>query len=75
MQVNEAYGLLDGFHHGSVEGHESVLNLIAAAEQLREQQDLFELYVVDYIFLTRCMVRGWVMCGGMAWHPALRGKK
>lgn len=41
-----------------MEGHDSVLAHQAEAEALREQQDLFELYVADYVFLTRCMVRG-----------------
>ena len=29
---------------------------MAEAEALREQQDLFELYVSDYVFLQRCLV-------------------
>lgn len=56
LQVQAAYALLDGFHHGTVEGHDSVLKHMADAEALREQQDLFELYVSDYVFLTRCLV-------------------
>lgn len=56
-QVRTAYDLLDAFHHGEVEGHESVLRLLAEGEALREQQDLFELYVSDYVFLQRCLVR------------------
>ncbi len=57
MQVKTAYQLLDNFHHGSVEGQPSVTALMEEAELLRKQQDLFELYVSDYIFLQRCMVR------------------
>ncbi len=56
MQVKAAYRLLDDFHHGHVDGHPSVTALMEEAEQLRKQQDLFELYVSDYIFLQRCMV-------------------
>lgn len=37
--------------------------LIEEAELLRRQQDLFELYVSDYIFLQRCMVGGGMHCG------------
>ena len=55
-QVQPAYAMLDAFHHGHVEGRQSVTAIIAEAEHLRESQDLFELYVVDYIMLTRCKV-------------------
>lgn len=48
--------MLDAFHHGHVESRPSVTAIIAEAERLRESQDLFELYVVDYIMLTRCKV-------------------
>ncbi|KAL4450636.1 hypothetical protein ABPG77_000992 [Micractinium sp. CCAP 211/92] len=53
-QVKTAYQLLDNFHNGSVEGQPSVTTLVAEAEVLRKQQDLFELYVADYIVLQRC---------------------
>ena len=56
MQVKAAYQLLDNFHHGSVEGQPSVTALIEEADELRKQQDLFELYVSDYVYLQRCMV-------------------
>lgn len=58
LQVKQAYELLDNFHHGSVEGHPSVIALTEESEVLRKQQDMFELYVSDYIYLQRCMVRG-----------------
>lgn len=35
----------------------SVTKIMADSEYLRECQDLFELYVSDYIMLTRCKVR------------------
>lgn len=49
--------MLDAFHHGQVESHMSVTKIMADSEYLRECQDLFELYVSDYIMLTRCKVR------------------
>lgn len=57
MQVKPAYQLLDAFHHGHVESHTSVTQIMADSEYLRECQDLFELYVSDYIMLTRSKVR------------------
>ena len=57
MQVKPAYQLLDAFHHGHVESHTSVTKIMADSEYLRECQDLFELYVSDYIMLTRSKVR------------------
>jgi hypothetical protein len=56
-QVKAAYELLDSFHHGSVDGRPSVTALLEEAEQLRRQQDLFELFVSDYVYLQRCTVR------------------
>eukprot|EP00891_Asterochloris_glomerata_P002883 jgi/Astpho2/2883/Aster-01037 len=52
--VQPSYLMLDAFHHGHVEGHMSVTSIMAESEHLRESQDLFELYVSDYIMLTRC---------------------
>ncbi|DBB00313.1 TPA: Dynein beta chain, flagellar outer arm [Trebouxia sp. C0004] len=52
--VRPAYLVLDAFHHGQVESHMSVTKIMADSEYLRECQDLFELYVSDYIMLTRC---------------------
>ena len=57
LQVKPAYLVLDAFHHGQVESHMSVTKIMADSEYLRECQDLFELYVSDYIMLTRCKVR------------------
>lgn len=31
--------------------------MIAEGETLRDHQELFELYVSDYVMLTRCKVR------------------
>ncbi|KAL0038617.1 hypothetical protein WJX79_000048 [Trebouxia sp. C0005] len=52
--VRPAYLVLDAFHHGQVESRMSVTKIMADSEYLRECQDLFELYVSDYIMLTRC---------------------
>lgn len=46
--------VLDAFHHGSVEGYPSVKAIIAESKQLQEFQELFEMYVSDYVVLTRC---------------------
>lgn len=46
--------VLDAFHHGSVEGYPSVTAIIAESKQLQEFQELFEMYVSDYLVLTRC---------------------
>ena len=40
-----------------MDGRPSVTALLEEAEQLRQQQDLFELFVSDYVFLQRCTVR------------------
>ena len=53
-EIHEAYRLLDAFHHGKVEEYESVTAHLKEAEYLKECQDLFDLYVVDYVHLTRC---------------------
>lgn len=52
--IAPAYATLDSFHHGRVGDWESVTAIIAESERLRESQDLFELFVSDYISLTRC---------------------
>ena len=62
MQVKPAYLLLDAFHHGQVESHTSVTKIMADSEYLRECQDLFELYVSDYIMLTRSKVKADDQC-------------
>lgn len=46
--------VLDAFHHGSVDGYPSVTAIIAESKQLQEFQELFEMYVSDYLVLTRC---------------------
>jgi hypothetical protein len=46
--------VLDAFHHGSVDGYPNVTAIIAESKQLQEFQDLFEMYVSDYLVLTRC---------------------
>eukprot|EP00882_Tetradesmus_deserticola_P029206 GHRQ01032666.1.p1 GENE.GHRQ01032666.1~~GHRQ01032666.1.p1 ORF type:complete len:122 (-),score=28.89 GHRQ01032666.1:279-644(-) len=52
--VRPAYAVLDAFHHGSVDGHASVTAIIEESRQLQELQDLFELYISDYLMLQRC---------------------
>ncbi|KAF6251999.1 flagellar outer dynein arm heavy chain beta [Scenedesmus sp. NREL 46B-D3] len=52
--VRPAYAVLDAFHHGSVDAHSSVTAIIEESRQLQELQDLFELYVSDYLVLQRC---------------------
>lgn len=52
--ISDAYKMLDAFHHEKVEGWESVTTLVRDAEYLKECQDLFDLYVMDYVHLTRC---------------------
>lgn len=69
MQVKPAYQLLDAFHHGHVESHTSVTKIMADSEYLRECQDLFELYVSDYIMLTRSKVCI-ITSTSPAWHAA-----
>jgi hypothetical protein len=56
-QVDEAYELLEAFHHGTVDGRVNLTAMITESEALSESQDLFELYVSDYVHLTRCKVR------------------
>jgi hypothetical protein len=52
--VRPAYTVLDAFHHGSVDAYSSVTAIIEESRQLQELQDLFELYVSDYLVLQRC---------------------
>lgn len=52
--VRPAYAVLDAFHHGSVDAYSSVTAIIEESRQLQELQDLFELYVSDYLVLQRC---------------------
>lgn len=52
--LRPAYQVLDAFHHGSVDSYPSVTAITAESKQLQEFQDLFELYVSDYLVLQRC---------------------
>ena len=64
--VANAYKLIDHYHHGNagdqVPGAEegvvfnggNVASIQHDAEKLNENQDLFEIYVVDYVALRRC---------------------
>lgn len=52
--LKPAYQVLDSFHHGSVDNYPSVMTITAESKQLQEFQDLFELYVSDYLVLQRC---------------------
>ena len=45
---------MDGFLTGSVDGYPSLASMDAEGASLRESQDLFELYVSDYVTLARC---------------------
>ena len=56
-QVPGAYEVLDKFHHGEVGDdfpYGSVWAVTAESEHLNECQDLFELFVSDYVALRRC---------------------
>jgi dynein heavy chain, axonemal len=52
--IRPAYGVLDAFHHGQVDGYPSVLAITAESKALQEAQELFELYQSDYLMLQRC---------------------
>ncbi|MEW5311809.1 MAG: hypothetical protein WDW38_003494 [Sanguina aurantia] len=52
--VMPSYKILDAFHHGSVDGQPSVLQIIGESKALQEAQELFELYQSDYLPLQRC---------------------
>eukprot|EP00878_Enallax_costatus_P043550 GHUV01051571.1.p1 GENE.GHUV01051571.1~~GHUV01051571.1.p1 ORF type:complete len:171 (+),score=57.22 GHUV01051571.1:26-538(+) len=52
--LRPAYQVLDAFHHSSVENYPSVTTITAESKHLQEFQDLFELYVSDYLVLQRC---------------------
>eukprot|EP00232_Nephroselmis_pyriformis_P019075 CAMPEP_0182900652 /NCGR_PEP_ID=MMETSP0034_2-20130328/28990_1 /TAXON_ID=156128 /ORGANISM="Nephroselmis pyriformis, Strain CCMP717" /LENGTH=4527 /DNA_ID=CAMNT_0025034901 /DNA_START=131 /DNA_END=13711 /DNA_ORIENTATION=+ len=55
--VAPAYEILDHFHHGDVTSDYkwgSVTNVVGQAKTLNESQDLFEIFVVDYVALRRC---------------------
>lgn len=49
--------VIDSFRAGGVDGHPSVIDIIAESKQLQEWQDLFELYVqvrTTRPLVTRC---------------------
>ena len=48
---------MNGFTEGGVDGYPSLGDLQREAAELRECQELFELYVSDYVSLARCKVR------------------
>ncbi|CAG9462750.1 unnamed protein product [Pedinophyceae sp. YPF-701] len=52
--IERAYRVLDQFNAGAVDGRSNVMAMIKRAQELRESQDLFDLFVVDYVPLTRC---------------------
>lgn len=52
--VRPAYAVLDAFHHAKVDSYPSVTTIIEESRQLQEFQDLFELYISDYLVLQRC---------------------
>ena len=56
MQAAPAYAVMDGFLEGGVDGYPSLGDLQREAAELRECQELFELYVSDYVSLARCRV-------------------
>ena len=57
VQAAPAYQVMDGFVEGGVDGYPSLSDLQHEGAELRESQELFELYVSDYVSLTRCKVR------------------
>ena len=58
-QITPAYEVLDRYDHGEVDTeagypYGSVTRMVARAAALNDSQDLFEVHVVDYVYLTRC---------------------
>ena len=60
--MQPAFQDMDQFLTGSVDGYPSLASLDAEGAGLRESQDLFELYVSDYVTLARCRVRPELPC-------------
>jgi len=54
VHLEAAYHLLDQFRHGRVGEWESVSAQMAEYAELRESQELFDLFVVDPVHLRRC---------------------
>ena len=52
-----AYAAIEAFQSTGLEQWPSVPALLAEAASMRENQELFELYVSEYLPLTRCQVR------------------
>ncbi len=51
-----AYSTIDAFEEKGVEDWPSVGAMLAEASVMRENQELFELHVSDYLPLIRCQV-------------------
>ena len=56
LQVEIAYQLLDNFYSSAIEGQPSVVALVDEADLLRQQQDLFELFITEDGIIHRCTV-------------------
>ena len=56
-QLPGAYAAIEVFQAAGLEQWPSVPALLAEAAGMRENQELFELYVSEYLQLTRCQVR------------------
>lgn len=56
LQVAPANTVMDGFLDGGVDGFPSLSDLHTESTELRTCQELFELYVSDYVSLARCKV-------------------
>eukprot|EP00959_Pyramimonas_sp_CCMP1952_P227407 4754556-Pyramimonas_sp.AAC.1 len=55
--VDPAFDVLDHFHHGSASEHfkfGSVTEIFEESRRLNESQELFEIFVSDYVDLRRC---------------------
>ena len=55
-QVASAFSALEAIETGTLAGWPSIQSLLNEAAHMRECQELFEIYVVDYIYLTHCQV-------------------
>lgn len=68
VQAAPAYQVMDGFLEGGVDGYPSLNCLQKEASELRECQELFELYVSDYVSLARCRVSSPGRCTALPAH-------
>ena len=57
IQVQGAYAAIQAFHSAGVPPWPSVSAMLAEAAGMRENQELFELHISDYLLLTRCQVK------------------